>query len=425
MKDDQYTKDINIMRLVDRRFGIPVCFILGVAHRIARLLSFSSHHWKNPRKILFIKPSEIGGIILSYPLLSRIKRDYPQAELFFLTFEVNQDLFAVWDVIPAENILTIRHDSILTIMKDALRVILRLRRMRIDVVFDLEFFSRFTAIISYLSGASKRIGFYPYSMEGLYRGNLQTHNIPYNPHLHISKMYLSMAQAIEQNEKNAPDLVRNFRDGEIALPEFVPAPGELKKMRTILAEQGFSGQGRLFLINPGEGRLPLREWPLENYIEVVRRLLEAPQNYVVIAGTSNGKEKAERIHASIPDKRCFSLSGKTSLREMLTLFTMAEALITNDSGLAHLASLTKIKQFIFFGPESPQVFSPLTENIHIFYAHMPCSPCLSVFNHRESKCDHHRCLKAISPQEIYKVLAEKSYAVDVDPIGERSLDKCA
>jgi ADP-heptose:LPS heptosyltransferase len=145
---------------------------------ILRLLAFGKKENIIPRKILFIKLSEIGSIILLYPLLNRARKAYPEAEIFFLTFKKNKPLLQILD--PDCNILTIKEDSICSFILDTLRAIRKLRREKIDIAFDLELFSRFTAILNYLSGAAKKVGFYRYSMEGLYRGELLTHKVQYN-----------------------------------------------------------------------------------------------------------------------------------------------------------------------------------------------------------------------------------------------------
>ncbi len=399
--------NIHAVRRIDFWVGVPLCFLLTLVDKTLRLFSFKGDGKDIPNNILFIKPSEMGGIILSLPLLRRIQKDYPEAQMFFLTFESNKGLFDVLDVIPVKNVFTIRDDSVLATLLDTIKVLLKIRKIKADVVFDLEFFSRFTAIISYLTGAAKRVGFYRYTLEGLYRGNLLTHNIHYNSHLHISKTFLSMGQVIGQQRKTTPELLHNFTDEKIVLPQFIPTVEEKETMKDRLIRLGVVAKTRLFLVNPGEGRIPLREWPLDNFIILARKLLEDENSFIIIAGASDDAKKSEKFYHEVGNKRCIHLSGKTTLRELLTLSTMAEALITNDSGLAHLASFTPINQFVFFGPESPCVFSSLGDNTHVFYSNWPCSPCLSAYNHRNSACNDNRCLKAIDPQEVYKVISEK------------------
>lgn len=358
-----------------------------------------------PKKILFIKLSEMGSIILAYPLLNKTQKVYPETKIFFLTFEKNRPLFQILNIVSSNNVLTIRENSIQSLILDTLRVISRLRKEGIDITFDLEFFSRFTAILTYLSGADKRIGFYPYSMEGLYRGNLLTHKTQYNPLTHISKSYLSLLQVVEKRTKSTPELEEKIENREITLPRFILSEEEKRKVRAKLKEFGITEEARLFLVNPGEGNIPLREWPIENFIDLSELILENNNdNFIIIVGTQNSLTKGEVIYNTLNSKRCLNLVDKTTLRELLTLFSLSEALIVNDCGLAHLASLTPIRKFILFGPENPQVYSPIGSNSWMIFLGLPCSPCLSAFNHRDSACRDNRCLKMIKPQEVYNLI---------------------
>jgi len=399
--------NIDFMRRIDYWGGIPLCFSLTVINNIRKLFFTKKTEQTKPKKILFIKPSEMGGIILSYPLIDRVKHAYPDSELFFLTFKRNECLFDVLTIIPAKNIFTLRDESLFTFLTDFVKILIRIHNEKIDISFDLEFFSRFTAILSYLSNAPKRIGFYRYKMEGLYRGELLTHKIQYNPHLHISNMFYSMGEIMSLSQKITPEFKQVSSDHKLTLPQFIPTAKHKEKMLCHLAKFSIDTTSRIFLINPGDGQIPLREWPVDNYIILTRKLLEQENTYVITVGTSTCSGKAKLIEQALKSKRYIDLSGKTSIPELLTLCTIADALIANDSGIAHLASLTNIREFIIFGPENPIIFRPLGMNIHVFYSSIPCSPCLSAFNHRTSTCQDNQCLKIIHPHDIYTAISEK------------------
>ena len=177
------------------------------------------------------------------------------------------------------------------------------------------------------------------------------------------------------------------------------------KLRRFGIEEGT----RLLLVSPGEGTIPLREWPLENFIALIKMLIEDTRNYIIIVGTQEASKKAQLLCGSVNNKRCLDLTHKTSVSEVLDLFNIADALIINDCGLAHLASLVSIKKFILFGPESPQIYSPLGDNTWIIYSNLPCSPCLSAFNHRNSACKVNKCLKRITPEEVYEMIKKEAY----------------
>lgn len=405
--------NIEKARKIDYWIGIPLCFFLSILSYIRKAVCFKRNKIKPARKIVFIKLSELGAIILAYPLINCIKNDHPSADIFFVTFEKNKGVFKLLGgIIRQENILEIRESPAFFVL-DTLKAVRRLSKEKIDIVLDLEFFSRFSTIFSYLSGGVKRIGFYGYAFEGLYRGCLLTHKIQFNPLAHISRNYLSFRQVVRQEEKNTPQLKENINDIELTFPKHIPDERIQKRMLGKLGDLGVDlEKNKLFLINPGEGILPLREWPVGNFIGLSKLILEDKDNYIVIIGTEGAAKKANSILEGVKNPRCASLVNQTELDELLGLFSIADILVSNDCGLAHLAMLTPINEFVIFGPESPQVFGPLGENNHTIYAHWPCSPCLSVLNHRNSACNDNQCLKFIKPKDVYNLILDKTWKRD-------------
>lgn len=394
------------MRRLDYWLGIPLCFLMSVANLFLKITGLAQGKKKGGNeKFLFIKLSEMGAIILAYPLLKRVKEENPGSEMFFLTFEKNKGLFGLLDgIVKDKNIFTIREDSLGLFLSDTLNVIKKIRKKKISVALDLEFFSRFTALLAYLSNARRRIGFSSYTFEGPYRGDLLTHCIQYNPLIHISRSYLSFVQVLKKDKKLTPELGEPLNDPQPALPKFVSDKAQREKLEKKLKELGVKKDDKLILMNVGDGNLALREWPLENFIDLGARVLEGPDNHILLVGSAGGLQKADLLCQRLLSKRCINLVGRTTLTELLELFSISAMLIAGDSGLAHLASLSSIKKFIIFGPESPQVFSPLGDNMRIIYANLPCSPCLSALNHRSSACRDNKCLKQIKPEDVFRLL---------------------
>ncbi len=397
-------------RKVDRWMGVPLCFLASIAHRVSRAFRTGRQRERIPvKKIAFIKLSELGAIILAYPLINRIKKENPLAELFFVTFERNRGVFKVQGgLVPEKNVLVIRETPLCFVL-DTIKAVHRLRRERIDIVFDLEFFSRLSALCAYFACTGKRVGFYRYTFEGLYRGDLLTHRVQYNPLSHIAKNYLSLSQAAGGAGKTTPELAKDIDDADIVFPRHVSDVATKTRLLGKLKERGVDpGKHKIFLINPGEGVLPLREWPLDNFVALSRLILRDEEHCVVMTGTDSAAKKAGVLLEKIQSPRCVSMLNQTALDELLELFSLSEVLISNDCGLAHLGMLTSLKKFIIFGPESPLVFGPLGDNNWVFYSHWPCSPCLSVFNHRDSRCNDNICLKAITPEEVYKAVIQQA-----------------
>ena len=133
-----------------------------------------------------------------------------------------------------------------------------------------------------------------------------------------------------------------------------------------------------------------------------RILAEQPDAILVITGAPSERKGAEDVCRRIGSERVVSVAGATTLREVLVLYTLADVLVTNDSGPGHFASMTDIHNIVLFGPETPQLFGPLGENRHVIWAQLACSPCVSPYNHRFSPCTNNRCMQAISVDQVYR-----------------------
>ena len=402
--------DIDTMRRVDYWTGIPICFILSIAHTIGRLLRRKSS--KNPKKFLFIEISEMGSTILAYSAMSYIKKKYPDAQLYFLIFKKNRESIDILKIIPPENVITIRDNSFFALTKDTIAAIWKLRKEQIDVSFDMELFSRFSGIINYLVGAKARVGFHNFTAEGLYRGNLQTHDVMYNHYYHMSQNFVALVKSLEGPEE-VPMLKLAIDKKEIKTPKLVSGKREkdaiMKKLQTL--NPAIKEGKKIVLLNPGASKLlPLREWPLQYYKELAKKILEDKDTFIVITGLKGDKEYAQQICSSTKNERCVDFTGMTgSLRELIDLYNTADMLITNDSGPAHFSALTDIRTIVFYGPETPLLYGPLGNNYTALYANLACSPCVSAYNHRKSPCKNNVCLQVIKPETVLS-LVNKHFA---------------
>lgn len=164
----------------------------------------------------------------------------------------------------------------------------------------------------------------------------------------------------------------------------------------------------VIVLNPNTGDLlPIRMWPTERFVELGQRILrDDPHARLVLTGAPSEKAGAEEVGRRIgsPD-RVVSVAGKTTLREVLVLYTLADVLVTNDSGPGHFASMTDIHNVVLFGPETPQLFGPLGENRHVIWAQLACSPCVSPYNHRFSPCTNNVCMQSITVDQVYREVA--------------------
>ncbi|MBI2646318.1 MAG: glycosyltransferase family 9 protein [Deltaproteobacteria bacterium] len=398
--------NLKYIKAVDYWIGIPLCFLLSSLNRLIKFKDrLKSNPLKTPNKILFILLSEMGVAIATYPTIMETKKKFPHAVFYFLTFEKNRSCIEALKIITPENILTIRSSFLFLFIKDTLYTLFKLYAKNISLVFDFELFSRYSTIISYLTRAPKRIGFHKFTMEGLYRGNLMTHKVQYNPHQHMSKNFLLFLENLDASQNNSPMVSRTINHSRIQVPHIMSTPENILKLKEKLKKLNseITQAQTILLFNISGGILPLRTWPLKYFIHLSKILLESEKNFLILIGDQESKKENEALLKALEHHpRCLDLSNQTSFEEVLTLYDIAHILISNDSGPAHFASLKPhLKTFVLFGPETPILYSPMGSNITPLYAHFSCSPCFSAFNHRTSYCTDNKCLQAISPEYVY------------------------
>ncbi|MFC2166537.1 glycosyltransferase family 9 protein [Acidobacteriota bacterium] len=402
--------DINLMRQLDKKLGIPLCFLLSVLSGIKKLFKRTSPP-RETKKILFIELSEMGSMVLAFSLFKKTKELFPDAELFFLTFKKNRYAIDILDVIPKENVTVIDDRHLFVFLKTALSSLRSIRKNKITTVLDMEFFSRFTSIYTFFCGAKEIVGYFRYYNEGLYKGRFLTHRVQYNPQIHTSYNLLNLIYALIESSKDLPTPKKSLNKDDLIIPRKAEISMDARKQIFAKLNEINSGiipSDKIILLNPNASDIiPLRRWPVDHYIELARELLKREGISIVLTGIETERQTCESICRAINHKKCLNFSGYTRFSELLDLYKISAALITNDSGPAHFSTMTDIQTFVFFGPETPKLYGPLGKNCHVFYSNLSCSPCVSIFNHRKSPCRDNKCLKTISVKEVYDKVSEK------------------
>jgi ADP-heptose:LPS heptosyltransferase len=181
----------------------------------------------------------------------------------------------------------------------------------------------------------------------------------------------------------APPLV------SLIAPSFNPDPREVKEVADLLRTiTGRREVPPLILLNANASDLlPLRRWDSDRYVSLARRLLDTyPEVHVAFTGGPGEGPAVEALVRQVGSDRCVSLAGRTTMRQLLIVYTLARVLVTNDSGPAHFASLTPISTVTLFGPETPELFAAPSPRSHVIWAQTVCSPCVSAYNIRLYWC---------------------------------------
>ncbi|MDD3281525.1 MAG: glycosyltransferase family 9 protein [Bacteroidales bacterium] len=391
---------IDTMRHIDRRAGIPLCFLMSLLLHIGKLFRRRRESVPDLSRTLFIELSEMGSAILVDPAM-RYLRDGGGAELYFAIFRHNAESLDLLHTVPADHRFEMRADTLWHLAVDVVCFRRWCRKNKITTVIDLELYSRFTALLSLISGAGVRVGFHAHHDEGFYRGNFINYPLRYNAHVHISVNFMSLAYKA-MGAFPSPYPTHAIDPSTLSLPLAAIDDSEREKVIATLGTLHPSWQKKrmiVFNINASD-MLPQRKWLPEYFVEVARSLLaEVSDSIIVATGSSKEYKDVQDFVDAVDSDSCLNTAGMFTLRELIALYCLADCLLTNDSGPAHFASVTPLKTFVIFGPETPDLYLPLG-NAEAFYLALPCSPCVSAANHRNTDCTTRECITGITPDIV-------------------------
>ena len=239
-----------------------------------------------------------------------------------------------------------------------------------------------SALLPFLASIPKRVGYL-----GEARVGLLTHRL--------------------KNPSNKPPMVAFYsalsgeREGlENDRPQLKLAPAQVQ---AALAAQGLEAGG-YYVFAPGAEYGPAKRWPAIHFAELARSLDAS----ALLLGSGKEAALCDEIGGAAGPGRCVNLAGKTSLLDAFALISAARAVISNDSGLMHVAAAFGVRQIAVFGSSSPLHTPPLNDAARVIWlkddpAYQPpldCSPCFQ----RECPLGHTRCLYDITPERVSALL---------------------
>lgn len=380
--------NVKTMRAIDRFAGVPLCWLAGLFNAIARRNHSSAPSC--PGTVLVVKFFGLGSVLLSTSFLTMLIENLPRARIVYLTFSPNRELLQLAGL-PVE-VIGISNSSLSAFISTAVAAVRRLRSVSIDVVFDLEFFSKFSTLVSVLCGARARVGF---DLPVWWRRSNLTHPIPLEHSVHVIRLFSRQLGAIGIR---APEKI-----DPVALSSS-PADKASMERKLRLATDG----SEVICININASRTSLvRRWRPHRFAEVAGRLLQQdPSRRICFIGDDSERDYVDAALRSYDDgghalRNC---CGALSLGELLALLQRSSFLLTNDSGPMHIAAAAGTPVVALFGPESPVFYAPRGKS-KICYKALPCSPCLNVYNAKQVACPYNtRCMEEISTDEVLEAI---------------------
>jgi heptosyltransferase-2 len=150
---------------------------------------------------------------------------------------------------------------------------------------------------------------------------------------------------------------------------------------------------------PGAEFGPAKRWPDSHYAQVAQRLIDQGKQ-VWLFGSGKDREVTEKIRQALtPDaaEHCFNLAGDTSLVEAVELLASCDTVVSNDSGLMHIAAAVGCKIVAIYGSSSPEYTPPLSDNVKIINTDIECRPCFK----RTCPLGHMDCLNKLSAKRVF------------------------
>ena len=348
-----------------------------------------------PQRILIVKLSAIGDVIQTLPMMEALKDQYPRAQIDWVVEEDASELLFGHPVL--NRVIVSRRKSwqrrlfqkgqFLATCREIRRFIRELRSVRYDWVIDNHGIFKSGILVAFSRGRRK-IGFK--ASPGIAdEGSYFFTNERYQPlpiDRHALERYLDLIAQVGVSVTR-PAL------------RFSSAAGAVQKAEKLLHEQGFTSAPRI-MIHP-MAKWATKQWPLENFARLADNLLSQGAS-LVFTGGSEDREAVQAILDQMQiQQRTMNLAGKTGLKELAALFSLADLVLTTDTGPMHLAAAVNAPLIALFGPTAPWRTGPYGNNHLILRKTLPCSPCF------KRKCTTMECMNSLTVEEVLKAVEEK------------------
>jgi heptosyltransferase-2 len=335
-------------------------------------------------RILVIAPNWIGDAVMSQPLLAAIKASYPNAAIDVLATPwvapVYRACSEVAEIIEAD----LRHGQLQWGLRRALAAQIKKRKYASCYVLPNSLKS---ALIPWLANIPVRIGY-----QGELRRFLLTEtkaNSPKTQRIPMVEHYANLC---------APSGNLNTT---INPPYLVPMASALESARARLQAAGIQTDA-LVVLCPGAEYGPSKRWPAAYFAVLAQSILNAkPAASLVLLGSPSDRAIGDTIVSSAASQsHTFNWCGATSLDEAIAIISLCSKVVSNDSGLMHIAAALQVPQVAIFGSSDPSHTPPNSVKATIISLHLPCSPC----HQRECPLGHLNCLNQISPERVFAAL---------------------
>lgn len=321
-------------------------------------------------KILIIAPAWVGDMVLTHSLVRVLKHKHPQAQIDIAAPAWTLPLASRMPEVNASIELPFSHGKLA--LSARYQLAKQLRRVGYDQALVLPN-SWKSALVPWLAHIPLRTG---YSGE-LRLGLLNDRRTLNKNTSRTVDRFVSLGLAPQESLPNIP------------LPQLVVDTTVAKRLQQQLGLR----VGKVLALCPGAEYGESKRWPIPYYAQVANVALNAGWQ-VWLLGSAKDSVITAQIKCLATDS--IDLAGKTRLLEVVDLMSLANAVVSNDSGLMHIAAALGKYLVAIFGASTPQQTPPMSTQAIVEYLALSCSPCFA----RQCPLQHHACLTQIKPEQV-------------------------
>jgi len=321
-------------------------------------------------KILILRLSSIGDIVLTQPVVAALAQQYPKAEIHYLTKKAFHPIVEAFGIT-----ITIHHWEELKSFGALFRFG---RSYKFDLVVDLH--NKFNTFLIKTVIAGKKTA--TYEKHHLLRRKIVKHKTCKTISSTVDLYFTALKKLSVSSKRSYPQLVAS----------------ELTKPELIKYLQKTDPELKLIGVFPG-AQHKTKQYPVEQLLEVLKQISKDWKLRFFTLGSASEQHLAEHLRQN-SDLEIIDLCGKLSIKELINVTAKFDFVISNDSGPMHIAAALGKPQIASFGATHPKLgFAPLNDNATVLSAELPCQPC-SLHGGENCPLGHFNCMKKIKPELV-------------------------
>ena len=338
------------------------------------------------QSILIIAPNWIGDAVTSQPLLANLKALYPDSKIDVLASNWVAPIYRACTEVNEVIEANFEHKKLQWGLRKQLAKQIEAKNYQACFVLPNSLKS---ALIPWLANIPFRIGYRGELRFGLI--NLALDNPSKINRPLMVEHYLALCQLLNDDTLSFSETAPKLNVSPIA-----KASVENKLLSTHINRES------IYVMCPGAEYGPTKRWPTEHFALLADKLLEQNKNsQLILLGSKSDRALAQEITSQAKKAgNIHNWCGNTSLDEAIALIGISKAMVSNDSGLMHIAAALQTPQVAIFGSSDPAHTPPLSDKAKIIWLNLPCSPC----HKRACPLGHLKCLKDILPEQVLATL---------------------